>query len=819
MIKNYFKVAWRTLFHNKLYTILNVAGLTFGISCFLLIGLYIFDELTFDQYHSKADRIYRVIEHKNTNGEQLVIAAASLKLAEESKKFVSEVESTTRILRTGRALIINPDNKKKFQETIAMADESLLTIFDFELIGGNRNTALKEPNSIILTETLAKLLFGSANVVGKTVLPEFMETPQKITAVLKDHPRNSSFDFTLMMAEATFRNEDYFKNTASNWSSQSFSVYALLKDNADPVSAAKGLTALVHKNFSNPPGVTNFFTLQALKDMRLYSEDIVDGARNANVGAIGQGKLIYLKVFAVVALFVLLTACVNYMNLTTARASNRAREIGIRKSVGAYKNQLVYQFLLESFIVTFLSFLLAILVVNLVLPAFNQFTNKELSLGISSDYRIWLMAVASTILLGFLSGTYPALFMSGFKPVSLLKKMKLNYKGGLSLRRTLVVFQFTISVVMIIATMVLSLQVRYLNNKDLGFNKDQLVVADINSGAVRKGAETIKTEFSKIRGVKDVAISSRVPGEWKSIPTVKISDNNKRTNEQIAYLIGADESFFKTFEVELLNGRNFVNSSDSASVILNEAAAAKLNIKEASNQLVDIPVMAFGGSYFPVNDDSSTFTARVIGIVKDFHFQSLREKIAPLVLAYRQNPVHNIDYFTARIDGRETQAVLKAMANVITSVDEGHLFEYHFLDEQLALFYTEDKRRETLLISVALATVFIACLGLFGLATYAAEQRIKEIGIRKVLGAGTAQLTTLLSKDFLKLVFVANGIAFPLAWWAANEWLKEFAYHIEVRWWVFVGAGMIALLIALLTVSFQAIRAAIANPVRSLRTE
>ena len=607
MIKNYFKVAWRTLFHNKLYTTLNVAGLTFGISCFLLIGLYIFDELTFDQYHSKADRIYRVIEHKNTNGEELTIAAASLKLAEESKKFVTGVENTTRIIRTGRALIINPDNKKKFQETMALADENLLTIFDFELVGGDRNTALREPNSIILTETLAKLLFDSTNVVGKTALLEFMETPQKITAVLKDHPRNSSFDFNLMLAEATFHNEDFFRNSASNWSSQNFTVYVLLKENASHELAAKSITSLVHKNFINSPGITNFFSLQALKDMRLYSEDIVDGARNSNVAAIGQGKLIYLKVFAVVALFVLLTACVNYMNLTTARASNRAKEIGIRKSVGAYKNQLVYQFLLESFIVTLISFLLAIIVVNLVLPSFNQFTNKELSLGISTDYRVWILAIASTILLGFLSGTYPALFLSGFKPVSLLKRMKLNHGGGMSLRKTLVVFQFTISVVMIIATIVLSLQVRYLNNKNLGFNKDQLVVADINSGAVRKGAETIKTEFSKIKGVSDVTISSRVPGEWKSIPTVKITSNNNRANEQIAYLIGADESFFKTFEVELLNGRNFVNSSDSVSVILNEAAAAKLNIKEASNQLVDIPVMAFGGSYFPVNDDSSTF--------------------------------------------------------------------------------------------------------------------------------------------------------------------------------------------------------------------
>ncbi len=820
MIKNYFRVAWRTLVQNKLYTTLNIAGLTFGITCFLLIGLYLFDELTFDQQHSKTDRIYRVIEHRNTKGEELTIAGASYKLAEESKKAIPEIERTTKFQRVGRDNVSNPENKNKFNETISFGDEDLLKVFDFDMLGGDRNTALKEPNSIVITEELAQRLFNNTQVTGKTLKIDFLESPLKITGVIKDHPKNSSFDFSLMVSENTFKtNESYMEMIASDWSSNSFSVYVLLKEKAKAETVAPAITKLIQTNYTPEAGITMAYSLQPLKDIHLYSENIADGASNSNVAATGQGKLLYLKIFAVVALFVLVIACINYMNLTTARASKRSKEIGVRKSVGALCKHLAFQFLFESLIVTFISFALSVIAVNLLLPAFNQFTNKQLSLWLSADYRVWLYAIAATVIIGLLSGSYPSLLLSRFKPVSLLKGMKINDRAGLSFRKVLVIFQFTVSVVMIIATIVLFQQVRYVNSKDLGFNKEQLVVVDINSGAVRRGAETIKTEFSKIPGVKNVSATSRVPGEWKSLPTVKIKSGAEGEDYKISYLIGADEHFAKTFEVELLNGRNFLNDNDTSSVMLNETAAKLLGIKQASNQLVDIPTMAFGGSYFPVRETNESFKAHVIGIVKDFNFRSLREKIAPLVLAYERNPVHNIDYYTARIDGKDAAATLKKMEAVLAKTDANHLFEYHFLDDQLALFYAEDKRRETLLIWAALATVFIACLGLFGLATYTAEQRVKEIGVRKVLGASITHLASMLSKDFLKLVLIANGIAFPIAWWATDNWLQEFAYHIDVKWWVFGLAGISAIIIALLTVSFQAIKAALANPVKSLRTE
>ncbi|MBD2755206.1 ABC transporter permease [Spirosoma validum] len=817
MLRNYLKITFRTLTRNKLYTTLNVAGLTFGVTCFLLIGLYLFDELTFDQQHSRSSRIYRAIQHKKTPTEDLTIAASSYKIGEESKKNIGEIENSARIVRTGRAYLSNPRNKNAFQETITFGNPGLLQLFDFEVIDGDRKSSLNEPNSIIIVEELAKRLFNSTQVVGKTVDFE-LDRPLKITAVLKNHPRNSSFDFKAIVSEATISGDDEFAAWISDWDSQNFMTFFLLKENANPDVAAAKITQLLNRNAKLAVGTSIQYNLQPLADIHLFSEDIVDGARNSNVEAMSRGAILYIKIFAIIALFVLLIACINYMNLATARASNRSKEIGVRKASGAFQSHLIHQFLTESLIVTAISFVLAIVLVNILLPAFNAFTNKELSLGFHTDYRIWLYTLLALAVTGVVSGSYPSFLLSKFSPLALLKNLKIQNKGSLSLRQGLVVFQFTISVVMMIATIVLFQQVRYANSKDLGFNKELMVVVDINSAKVRSGAETIRTEFSKIPTVKSVSVTSRVPGEWKSIPTVKIRPEGNTNEHSIAYLIGADENFAQTFDMKLLNGRNFGGMSDSSSILLNETAAKLLGVSEASGQLVEIPERAMGGSYSPL-PSRQTFHARVIGIVKDFHFQSLREKIAPMVLAYQKNPVHTIDYFTSRIEGRDIPATLAKMSDVLTKIDQTHLLEYHFLDEQLARFYAEDQRRETLLIWVALATIFIACLGLFGLATYAAEQRIKEIGVRKVLGASVVNLTVLLSKDFLKLVLIANGIAFPLAWWATNKWLNEFAYHISVDWWVFVLSGASAIAIALLTVSYQAIKAALVNPVKSLRSE
>lgn len=819
MLYNYLKIALRNLLRNKLSTTLNLTGLTFGLACFFILGLYVLDELTFDRHHPRAEQIYRVIKHRKTATESLNIAGASYKLAEESKKSIGEVENTARIVQGGRDNLENLANQKKINEEITVANNGLMEIFDFEALDGNPKTALTEPYSIVIVEDLALQLFGSTQVAGKTLKWHQVDQPFKITAVLKNHPRNSSFSFSSVYSESTYLSDaEYVAELNEDWGSSEFLVYVLLKENADPKTVAGKMKDLVYANYKPEPGLSLSYDLQALRDVHLYSNNILETTSIANPPAQGSSALLYLKVFALVAIFILLIACINYMNLSTARASTRCKEIGVKKAVGAFRGQLITQLLVESSVLSFISFVLAVLLVNLILPFFNAFTNKALALGWSTDYRIWLSAFGVLVLTGLMAGSYPALMLSRFSPSLLLKSLKVQKSSDFSLRKGLVVFQFAVSVFMIVATIVVFLQVRYVQNKDLGFNQELLVVMDINSGAIRRAAPTIVSEIGNLPRVKNVATTSRVPGEWKNLPSVKIRQNGEPDAQKEAFFLGVDEHFAKTFEVELLQGKNFSGTGDSTSVILNETAAKMLNIQEPSNQLIEIPAASYGISFNPLRNDQ-VFKARVIGIVKDFHFQTLREKIAPLVMAYQQNPIHNIDYFTARIEAGDANQTIKAMESILAKIDPAELFEYHFLDQQLALFYAEDARRETMLIWLALATVLIACLGLFGLATYAAEQRIREIGVRKVLGASVLSLSKLLSIDFLKLVAIAIAIAFPIAYWAMNKWLLEFAYHIEIKWWVYFLAGLIAITIALLTVSYQAIKAALMNPIKSLKTE
>lgn len=821
MFKSYFIMGWRNLWKNKLYSSLNVLGLTFGMVCFLLIGLYVYDELSFDTQHSNGDRIYRVITNeKNPNNEATTVAAAGYMLAQESRHALPEVEMTTRMQRLGRANLVDPENPVQVQETLTVADEYFLQVFDFPLVEGDKRTALKEPNSIIITEDLATRIFGRKDVLNKNLQFNNMGAPVKITAVLKSHPQNSTFNFTSVMSEATrLSNVQYRRAMESDWASTSFTVYALLRKGADADSVAKKMTRLVYANASLEPGTVIKHSLQPLKDVHLRSEGIADGARNSNVDSIPRGNPVYITVFSFTAIFVLLIAGINYTNLTTARASSRLKEIGVRKAIGAVRGNLIKQFLVESLITTAIAFFLAVLIVALLLPVFNDFVNKRFELFASVGLRFWAATVALIIGIGLLSGGYAALLLSRFNPVALLKGLKLKGGGDFSIRKALVVVQFTISTVMIIGTMVLFMQVRFLNNSELGFDKDLMVVIDVNVIKARTNFEWVKNEMSRLSAVKHVSATSRVPGEWKSIPRIKLKKEGSTGEWQIAYTIAADKDFLSTYDIELLKGRNFQNDSDTLSVIINEAAAKILGITDVSDEIV-IPQTARDQFFTPIYEDASlAFHPRVIGIVKDFHFQSLRAKIEPLVITYYDNPIFPIDYYSVKIQAHDVQATLDKLKAVMVANDETEPFEYHFLDDQLALFYIEDERSQTILGWVALATVVIACLGLFGLATYSAEQRLKEIGMRKVLGANVLSIIALLSRDFVKLVLIACCFAFPLAWVGANSWLQEYAYHIDVEWWIFVLAGGIATGIALLTVSYQAIKAAVVNPVKVLRSE
>jgi putative ABC transport system permease protein len=822
MIKSYFTMGWRNLVKSKLYSSLNVLGLTFGMVCFLLIGLYVYDELTFDDQHLNGDRIYRVVTHeKNPLNATTTVAASSYMLAEESRHAIPEVEKTTRMQRAGRANLVDPENPLNVQETVTIADEYFLQVFDFPMIEGDRRTALKEPNSIVITEDLAMRIFNRVDVVNKNLQFNHMQTPLKITGVLRSHPHNSSFNFTSVMSESTQYSENWFKEeTANDWASTSYTVYALLRSDANPDSVSTKMARLVHANASLEPGTTLSYALQPLKDVHLRSEGIIDGGRNSNVDSIPQGNPVYVRVFLFTAMFVLLIAGINYTNLTTARASSRIKEIGVRKAIGAVRGNLVRQFLVESLITTVIAFLLAVIIVGLLLPPFNDFVNKKFSLFTSVGLRFWAIAVGLIVAIGLLSGGYAAILLSRFNPVSLMKGLKLKSGGDLSVRKGLVVLQFTISTVMIIGTIVLLMQVRFLNNTELGFNKDLMLVIDVNVGRARSNFEWVKTEMSKIPAVERVSVTSRVPGEWKTLRRVKVKKEGAEGQHQIAYAVGADKDFLATYEIELVKGRNFKSENDSSAILINEAAAKMLGIADAYDQVVDIPQIARNSFFTPLYDDvNASFKPRVAGIVKDFHFQSLRDKIQPLIIAYNENPIQPIDYYSVKISPQNIQTTLDKLKAIMVANDEREPFEYHFLDDQLALFYIEDQRSQIILGWVALASVLIACLGLFGLATYSSEQRLKEIGMRKVLGANLFGIFALLSKDFVRLVFIACCIAFPIAWAGANWWLQAYAYHIEVEWWIFALAGVMATGIALLTVSYQAIKAAVVNPVKILRSE
>jgi len=803
MIENYFKIAWRNVMKNKLFSFINIIGLTIGLTSFLLIALYIFDELTFDRFHKNAAAIYRVIDDKTSaEGKETKVAGAGYQVSAKAATDLPEIKDAARMIAFGRANVSAVENTNVFYEDFQTGNPGILTVFDFQLLQGDRNTALSAAHSVIVTEETAQKLFNTTDVMGKAVKTDRDSMPFVITAVLKNFPVNSHLSFHLLFSESSMNSDGFKKFINTDWASDAFTTYLLLDTKTDKHTIESKINQLVAAHLINDTKTKSRFMLQPLKDIHFYSDGI-EGNSGKN------GNITYIYVFSIIALFILLIACINYMNLTTARFTNRAKEIAVRKVAGASRKNLTGQFLAEAFLTTIIALLFALLLVKIALPWFNSFTGKQLTLGMQTDYRIWAGIAMIIIVVGLLSGIYPALFQSRLKPLLLLKSKINTGKGNLSVRRSLVVFQFSLSITMIIATMVVYMQMKYISTKDMGFNKDQLLVIDINSGRVRRSAESIKTAFAKLARVNDVTVSSRVPGEWKDLPKVKVKNEKIQTTEgNDMYFLGIDDQFLKTYQITLVKGRNFTTGSlaDSSAVILNETAAKELGIEEPTEQMIQIPL-------------DKPFTARVVGIVKDFNFQSLRQPLASMVLGFQKNPVQSIDYFTVKIKPNGMSESLAQMDAILHSIDQNHLFEYHFLDKQWDLFYREDRIRETIFLIVAILTVLIACLGLFGLATYAAEQRIKEIGIRKVLGASIGSIVTMLSKDFLRLVLIAALIAFPVAWWAMDQWLHDFAYRVAISWWVFIVAGFTALLIALLTISFQAIKAAVANPVKSLRTE
>jgi putative ABC transport system permease protein len=803
MITNFFKTAWRNIRKNKLFSFINILGLSLGIATCFIIMLYVQDELSYDRFNKNADNIVRVIFKADISGGKINESVTMAPVAATMKRDFPEVEDATRILNDGTPKI-NYGNKSFNDDRFAYVDPNFFSIFTLPMIDGDPKTVLAQPNTVVITQTTAKKYFGDSNALGKTIALADVSNPYKVTGVIKDIPANSHFHFD-MFASMLGRPDA----TSDSWMGGGFHTYLLLKPGTDLKKMEARFPAMV-KKYMGPQiqqamglsleqfitkGNSLGFTLQRLTDIHLHS----DTSNEFEPG----GNATYVYIFAGVALFMLIVACINFVNLSTAGASKRAKEVGIRKVAGSGKFQLVRQFLYESLLITLFALIVAFVIVELALPAFNAISGKDLSFNVKPI----LAFTALGLLVGLLAGIYPAFYLSSFKPIAVLKGKLTSGRKSFGLRSSLVVFQFFISVALIIGTIVVYRQMKFMQDKDLGYNKNQLLTIP-NSYALGINEQAFEEQMLQDPRIVDATMSYYRPAG----PT--------NYNNSLAYPQGndhlivdgveyhVDEQYIPTMGMKMITGRNFSKQfpTDSTGIILNETAATAFGWNDQT---------AVGKTIIRQNSDRGTnIPFHVIGVVKNFNFKSLHEAISPLYMVLESDGGLIFRFKTTDVAG-----LLATMKKNWDAYKTGEPFTYSFMDDLFDKTYSAEQKTGTILNIFSILTIFVACLGLFGLVTYTSEQRTKEIGIRKVLGASVTQVTQMLSKEFLRLVLIASLIAFPLAWWGMHKWLQSFAYRVNISWWVFTIAGVTALLIALLTVSFQAIKAAMANPVKSLRTE
>jgi putative ABC transport system permease protein len=801
MLKNYLKTTLRNIRKNKLFSAINILGLSIGIALCFIIMLYVQDELSYDRFNVKAGRIYRVAFKANINGGKILEGNVMPPVAATLKNDYPEVEEATRLNMNGDTKVTY--NNKTFKESrLVIVDSNFFSVFTLPFIKGDAKTALIEPHTIVLTRDIANKYFNNDEPVGK--LLKIDNELFKITGVIDNIPPNSHFHFDLFVS---LSNLPYAKDPS--WLSSGMFTYIVLKKGDDykkleakfpgmvekymgpQIQKSMGISLAQFRTKGNELG----FVLQPLTDIHLYS--------NTNFEFEPGGSAEYVYIFGGIAIFMLIVACINFINLSTASASKRAKEVGVRKVAGSGRFQLIKQFLSESLLITMIAMIIAFVLVQLALPAFNNLSGKHLSF----DAKPILAFIALGILVGLVAGIYPAFYLSSFKPIAVLKgKLTANNKS-FGLRGGLVVFQFFISVGLIISTIIVYQQMKFIQNKKLGYDKEQLLTIP-NSSALGKNEQIYKQGLLKDARIVNATVSLYKPagpsGNNNALAYPEGHDN--QIMKTLEYHV--DEQYIPTLGMQMAAGRNFsaAFTTDSLAMIINESAA-KGFAWGATN--------AIGKTVIRQNSDRGT-NARfhIVGVVRDFNFKSLHEPITPLLMTLQ--PEGGLIF---KIRTTDVAGLLSTMKMQWDAFNTDEPFSYTFMDDLYNKTYSAEQKTGTILNIFSILTIFVACLGLFGLATYTAEQRTKEIGIRKVLGASVIQVAQMLSKEFLKLVLIASLIAFPAAWWAMSKWLQSFAYRIDISWWVFAVAGFAALLIALLTVSFQAIKAALANPVKSLRTE
>ncbi|MES2849493.1 MAG: ABC transporter permease [Bacteroidota bacterium] len=814
MIKNYFKIAWRNLLKNKTFSLINITGLASGLACFILIALYVADELSYDKFNEKAERIYRVNSDIVFGGNNLHLAVTADPMGTALKKDCPEVEEYVRFYTSSGSKLVKKGSSFINEDNVAHADSTLFDVFTLPAIAGDTKTALNEPNTVVITESTAKKYFGTTDAVGKTIeTNDNTSTVYKITAVIKDIPHNSHFNFDFIFS---MDNADY---SWGQFTSHNFFTYLLLKKGTtqqafekklDLYLAKYVLPSLQQNNADiksvediKKSGNTLQYSLMPMTDIHLHSDRFPEMAVNGNIQ--------YVYIFSAVALFVLLLACVNFMNLSTARSANRAKEVGIRKVLGTEKRSLIGQFLTESTLMAFISLFFAVLIVWLSISYFNDLSGKELSINSLFKPTYLFVLLLLPVAVGLLAGSYPAFFLSSFKPITVLKgKINAGFKRSI-LRNVLVVFQFATSIILIIGTIVVYRQLNFIQTTKLGFKKDQVLVVN-NTYALGNNATAFKNEIAKLAGVSSATFAGFLPVSNSSRSDYTYSKEAVMNTKNLlsSQTWGIDYDYINTLGMEIIKGRNFSKEfgSDSTAIIINETAGKVLGYDDPIGKKL---YSTYDGDATP----GASVSFNIIGVVKNFHFESLRQPVAPLM--FKLGDRTGATAF--KVNTSDIKNLVSKVESKWKTMASGLPFSYQFLDDSFDNMYRVEQRTGKLGLTFAIIAILIACLGLFGLATYMAEQRIKEIGVRKVLGATVSDITAMLSKDFVKLVLVAAVFAFPLAWWAMNKWLQDFAFRINIGWWVFVIAGVTALLIALLTVSSQAIKAALSNPVKSLRTE
>jgi len=788
MIKNYFKIAFRNLWRNKGYSAINIFGLAIGMASAILILLWIQNEISHDRFHERIDRIYVMNNRDHFNGKLHAWATTPKILAPTLKADYPEVEQAIRI---NNADFLFTVGEKHLYASGYFTDSGFLKTFSFPLLKGNVNTALRENYHIVLTNKLAKKLFGDEDAMGKTIRID-SNANFVVSGVLKDLPNNTAFDFEYLLPWSylnTLGADDHY------WGNNSITTFVLLKAGVSEAAFdAKIKDITINHTKGTDPSTTRVFT-QPLKDRWLYGK--VDNGKYV------AGRMERVKTFAIIAVLILLIACINFMNLSTARSEKRAKEVGIRKVVGAQKSSLIGQFIGESILLAFLSGIIAIILVQLVIQPFDTLVQKDLYIDFE-NFHFWLLAIAFVLFTGFIAGSYPAFFLSSFQPVKVLKGTFRSAQSAINPRKVLVVLQFTFAIALIISTIIIEHQIKYAEDRDAGYSKNQLVYVPIE-GEIEKHYEAIKNDLlskgAAIAVTKSMSpISTRYSDGWGWTWQGSTEADKKTDFVRMA----SDADFIKTMGAKLLAGRDIdIKSypSDSTAMLLNETAVNAMRFKNPVGQIV--------------HADNKDWT--VVGVVKDFIYESPYEKINPLAVMGPKSWFTTIHFKLN--PANSTEKDLQLAQNVFKDYNPQYPFNYHFVDEEYAKKFGEEKRTGTLAALFAGLTIFISCLGLFGLATYMAENRIKEIGVRKVLGASVTSITTLLSKDFLKLVIISFLIATPIAWWAMNSWLQSYTYRINIQWWVFALAGILSVIIAVLTISYQAIKAAISNPVKSLRSE